>query len=185
MNIEHIKDGDIVLVKAKVDYISENSIHVLRTGVSVPESLDNIYPLPTPPKYDPNRMFRKGDVVKFKELNGRKFKGHSDLTFTLDQDERDNMCFWTDINEHGDIVSRWTYFGFLELVTPVEELEPFRVSYTNGECGMFEVMRGEQCVSIYPYGSIKSRYYKKAEQAKAAAEAECARLNAEHRKEQE
>lgn len=74
-------------------------------------------------------------------------------------------------------------FCFLELVTPVEEL--YSVSFwgdTTEECGRFEVVRGEQCVSIYPYGTHETRYYKKAEHAKAAAETECARLTEEWRR---
>lgn len=141
---------------------------------------------PEKPKYDPCRLFRKGDIVRLKEWNGRcpalpdgwKFDGG---LFEVHVDEKFSSSVAITRENSKDIYL--APICFLELVTPVEELEPYNVeSHENGECGCFKVMQGKQCVSIYPYGTHETRYYKKSEQAKEAAEAECERLNAEWKK---
>ena len=138
------------------------------------------------PKYDPCRLFRKGDIVRLKEWNGRcpalpenwKF---DDGLFEVHVDEKFSSSVAITRENSKDIYL--APICFIELVTPVEELEPYSVeAHENGECECFVVMRGKQCVAIYPYGTRETRYYKKAEQAKVAAETECDRLNAEYRK---
>ena len=156
-------------------------------NVDVPE-----VSLSTKPKYDPCREFVPGDKVRMRERDGRhpycmRMREHivpSGTILTVATNLGNGLV---SVRADGNPNEQVVGFYFLELITPVEELEPYSVTYstdTSDECGRFEVVRGEQCVSIYPYGTHETRYYKKAEHAKAAAEAECARLNAEYRKEQ-
>lgn len=147
--------------------------------------------LSTKPKYDPCREFVPGDKVRMRERDGRhpycmRMREHivpSGTILTVAANLGNGLvAVRADGNPNEQVVG----FYFLELVTPADELEPYSVTYSSDaskECGRFEVVRGEQCASIYPYGTHETRYYKKAEHAKAAAEAECARLNAEYRKE--
>ena len=134
---------------------------------------------PEKPKYDPCRLFRKGDIVRLKEWNGRCPALPEDWKF-------DNGLFKVHANEKFNSSVEITrensedvYIApicFLELVTPVEELEPYYIEETEYE----------YCVTIM-VGERKDTpaiYHKRMHpNAKAAAEAECARLNAEWRKE--
>lgn len=166
-----------------------------RVGILRPISHENgIKNTENAPKYDPNRLFRKGDIVRLREYNGRKpydfwhkqvIKNYGAELDTVLEDELDsgNVDIFQDAPI--DELTVRVHSCHLELVTPVEELEPYSVKLSeSGECGCFEVMRGNKCVSIYPYGTHETRYYKKASEAKEAAEAECKRLNDEYRKEQ-
>ena len=71
-------------------------------------------------------------------------------------------------------------FYFLELVTPVEEIEPYRVE--TGGYNRFRIKKGNLEYSYFPFGE---HCVLGMDEAKAAAEAERDRLNAEYRKEQE
>jgi hypothetical protein len=77
----------------------------------------------------------------------------------------------------GDIVQRNAYFCFLELVTPVEEQEPY---YIEEELGTITILSRKDPIfhKCWHYAGVKSGVI-----ALEAAEAECARLNAEYRKE--
>lgn len=121
------------------------------------------------PKYDPNRKFRKGDKVRFKEYLGRRSLAHTDEYITLDSDERQGQCFWTGVSATGDIWPRNAYFCYLELVEPVEELEPYRVVDAHTHWDVAD--KDMKTVATYSKGHHPN--------AKAAAEAERDRLNAE------
>ena len=144
---------------------------------------------PEQPKHDPTRPFKKGDRVSPMFWNERPPVASEerinsefmpeDGVYDVLADEKNSIVY---IDYHGKPV--FIPACHLELISPVEELVPYSVeAHEDGECGCFEVMRRKQCVSIYPYGTHETRYYKKAEQAKAAAEAECKRLNDEYGKE--
>ena len=137
------------------------------------------------PKYDPCRKFRKGDIVEVKEdIDGRNLHAFTTgLTlgklYTVEEDEKD--CKLKIKNDDGNGIYAFVHF---KLVTPVEELEPYSVK-----------LRQELTADdTYPYcavvdddGNEAARFYSElyeAGKARAAAEAECARLNAEYRKEQ-
>lgn len=129
------------------------------------------------PKYDPCRLFKKGDKVKLREeVQGREtplFMSGLSLgkIYTVAHDEYNNHT--VDIIEDECLLGRYS-FVYLELVTPVEELEPYIIKeYVD----FYAVEKDGAQYSIF----FKGSYYAK---AKEAAEAECARLNAEHRKEQ-
>ena len=196
MNDKNIKVGDIGYLRVIVINVDDDGWFKFRTdekNLSFVLHSNEVAQAFTPlPKYDPNRKFREKDKVRVKcEVHGRPVyitKG---------------ACVPTDPNDIWEVVEEketgWVHLkrgcahadawhDMLELVTPVEELDPYSVTHsadTSEECGCFEVVRDEQCASIYPYGTHETRYYKKAEHAKAAAEAECKRLNEEWRKEKE
>ena len=127
------------------------------------------------PKYDPCRRFKKGDKVRVVEYKGRCKKSHcirvgdilsiaadeaNDDTF-IARCERNNTDFYLDP-------------AYLELVTPVEELEPYSVVDAHTHWDVAD--KDMKTVATYSKGFHPN--------AKAAAEAERNRLNAEYRKEQ-
>lgn len=133
----------------------------------------------TAPKYDPNRKFRKGDKVHVKrEVHGRPVYIGEDAWEPLDPSE-----IWTVVEEKetgwvylkNGCLSADVWHGMLELVTPIEELEPYSVvdAHTHWDVA---ADKGMKTVATYSKGYHPN--------AKAAAEAECARLNDEWRKEQ-
>lgn len=152
-------------------------------------STDDMHLPPKPPKYDPNRLFREGDKVRIKrEINGRLLH-HSfvnfkyDTVYTVDADEvqkdfKSGHVVITD-GKHYCSLS----FYELELVTPVEELEPY---YTlqdceeiDGDTVVFWAVRDEHDDTVAKFYVELYR----ADGAQKAAEAERDRRNAEYRKE--
>lgn len=160
---------------------------IMKNKDSIMQELDNTTEKLT--KCDPNRLFRKGDKVRIVKHNGRKF-GAAPPTFQLgkvysvDEDEDTKHCYV--MLQSCDIYYAHPV-AFLELVIPVEELEPFYLDEITDEdedgepyqCFMIKTLKGEDRVRTY-----YSNKFETIEQTKAAAEAECARLNAEYRKEQ-
>ena len=132
-------------------------------------------PIETAPKYDPNRQFREGDKVKPRERNGR-IPWAKDMMLTVISDERNSGVTVRD-EESGE--ERLMCVLFLELVTPVKERVSFRVGDfpVDGEWSVWKNSFGKtEIISSYKIATHPH--------AKEAAEAECARLNAEYRKEQ-
>lgn len=128
------------------------------------------------PKYDPCRLFRNGDKVTPRLVNGRNFNSLAEeyigkiLTVTRDEEK-----FETVYVEHGG--DEFTIDpAYLELVSPVEELEPYEVSESTDYFAVAHRLTG------YEPATFWKEYHP---DPAAAAEAECARLNAEYRKEQE
>ena len=139
------------------------------------------------PKYDPCRPFKKGDKVKRRTVFGRTCNAIGSLgVYTVIEDEKENSG--NVIIVDGTNVTYKVKAVFLELVTPVEELEPYYVKDVNvdtGECfetESYEVRKDG--VTLAAFFCYNPRAMTK-EQAKAAAEAERDRLNAKSRKEQE
>lgn len=142
-------------------------------------------PIPAAPKYDPCRLFRKGDEVELREIRGRKNKKlnyNYKYNVVSDEDEYGAVAVeW--FNSRGMICSTSVLSIWLELVTPVEELNPFVVKQVyetmKGEDGLigYEVVNAEGLPEIIFFGG-KGKY-RVMQDAKAAAEAECARLNEE------
>lgn len=128
-------------------------------------------PAPCASKYDPCRLFREGDIVAPCEHNGRPAWGSTPAfsrvqaiaeKYTVHRDEargevivRDNSGFITFAHSH------------LKLITPVEETEPYSVETC--QYG-YTVNKGELILATYNDETHPN--------AKEAAEAECARLNA-------
>ncbi len=132
----------------------------------------------TAPKYDPCRLFRKGDKVRVVERNGRHYDTMFDeKTWIVAKDERNHSTLPRDVQVNDGNPNSHCYsvpFFYLELVTPVEELEPYKVTESSDYYGVDkDDLEVEAAI-----------FWKKSHpQAKAAAEAECKRLNEEYRKE--
>lgn len=210
MNLKEIKVGETYNVRVKVTSTEKGLTEVEITAVVVDAnekklSPDVIYfsesdiaafsPVTpaTAPKYDPCRLFKKGDKVRVVERDGRDYKDYDPYTniqkselYTVFENEEeviDGGCVGIRIGK-GDIEYEIPFY-FLELVTPVDELEPYSL-FDNKKLAVWTVLKNELIFAYYPYRINESdnvAHSKK--EALAAAEAECARLNAEHRKEQE
>lgn len=167
------RDGDIVCLAA----LTTSSGDVIETsGFYHPSCLS----LPTAePKHDPCRKFKKGDKVKLIEWNGRTpYDTHHELkpspgeVHIVIEDEYDRNEVHIGMNaadEHQSVV----HACHLELVTPVEELEPYFV------------LDSPRTFNICKHGGGKSvaTFYKDQPLAREHAEKYCAALNAEYRKE--
>lgn len=151
---KQLKKGDKILVAAEVDtvYSALREGYILISCRDSPSDritfngaytlTDNII-LPTDlqqpaekPKYDPCRKFKKGDKVRVVERHGRKFWNAAPETiYTVVADEylHDDRSVLhrgcVGLNDgKPETCSSWNVpFFHVELVTPVEELEPYSV----------------------------------------------------------
>ena len=131
----------------------------------------------TAPKYDPCRRFRKGDKVRVVEYKGRCKKSHclrvgDILSIADDEANDDTFIARCERNNTGFYLDP----AYLELVTPVEEMEPYCVDKWESGWSVNEKLPNGDFHIICVYEHFHPH-------AKQAAEAECARLNAEYRKE--
>ena len=193
MNIEEIKEGETYNVRVKViekygncvdaiyaEYDAIEGIHIpkRRIGILHPISPENgTKNTETAPKYDQNRLFRKGDRVRVAEYKGRCLKPFSlkigdVLTVSKDEPNDDTCVIWCKFYDRDFYLDP----AYLELVTPVEELEPYFVQGFKGGYGVFHTR-------LQPEAEVCHYFNDMHPHAKEAAEAECARLNAEYRKE--
>ena len=183
MNIEDIKIGETYNIRAtvvdkspkgwiEIQAIDEKYSNIL--SVSAAEAFSPISPAndikntETAPKYDPCRTFRKGDKVYPIELNGR--------IFSLYWKDKIGKLLTVTKSESFDYVELPEVDGqpidpaYLELVTPVEEQEPYIM---REYCDFFAVEKDGVHYSYF----LKGSYYEK---TKEAAEAERDRLNADY-----
>ena len=180
-------DGDIGIevkeTNIHTDEPQNNLIYVSPTCVSLPSEPPTS--VGSHPQYDPCREFQPGDKVRMIMRDGRypycmRMREHivpSDTILTVAANLRNGLVA---VRSDGNLNEQVVGFYFLELVTPVEELEPYVICENDAS---YEVRLHSQkenhTMAIYnknAYGNwLKARY---------AAETECARLNAEHRKEQ-
>lgn len=118
------------------------------------------------PKHDPCRLFRDGDKVTPRLVNGRDFNSIAEdyrgvtLTVTRDEEKYDNVY----VECGGDEFTIDP--AYLELVTPVEEQEPYSVGGSIDGC------------ILYKNGDYYAEFVNSSDAEKA-----CKLLNAEHRKE--
>lgn len=215
MNIEDIKVGETYNVRVTVEEKSDAAWIQARTSERAhsfvlaareAEAFSPISPengtknTETAPKYDPNRMFRKGDKVRLCEYNGRapfdneNFEPEEAGQLCIIAEDEDNenaysLHVWKleDMKRETDDGERpWFAFPlmFMELVTPVEELEISRV-FNDKKMGAWIVTKDNFTHAYFPYRcEVSDNIANGKEEAKAAAEAERDRLNAEYRKEQ-
>lgn len=202
MDLNEIKIGAKIACDAKIAEIDGDVVYIefsahkkFRLGAEMVELFDaqllspengrkNTAPAP---KYDPCRLFRKGDKVRVVERDGRDYIDFdpytsiqkSEIYTVLENEEEviDGGCVGIRIGK-GNVEYEIPFY-YLELVTPVEELERYVVE--PGDVAWFVVDKKHES------GEINVVMYMCAlhPHAKEAAEAECARLNAEHRKEEE
>ena len=133
------------------------------------------------PKYDPRRKFRKGDKVQEVLVNGRRFQGgHNNHKAgelaTVVWNENNNTSTMLQY-EDGD--KYLIDVAYLELITPVEELEPYFVEYDKDIMEEWQVCKRITDTASFPVVTFTEFY----PNAKEAAQAERDRLNAEYRKE--
>lgn len=146
--------------------------------------------VPTPkPKYNPCRPYKKGDVARVVERFGRK-----DIVLTLGElvtvaEDESRTTFVKVKDKNGK--DCWIAWCNLELITPVEKLEPYYVAETDVEFQVRMKYEDKDClISCFRFKNIVEgykQYYNMLpdmKQARERAEAERDRLNAEYRKEQ-
>lgn len=189
MDNKEIKIGETYYIRVKADSKDSESVYCQlidadgngRKALSFYNwMLYAFTPVPVAPKYDPCRLFKKGDRVKSRIVYGRKpvcgidgvaAKINSvELIVESNEGKRENGT--VDIKFPCGTIGQIDPV-YLELVTPVEELEPYSVGESTD---YFSVDKDDEKLSLY--------WKDKHPHAKEAAEAECARLNAEHRKKQ-
>lgn len=181
------RDGDIIIEAKTTDLFSDEvlteSIYAHPSCVSMPpeKPIEMFHTTEIPetyPKYDPCRKFRKGDIVEPRELYGRKHKAlNYNYKYEVLEDEDKDGIVKVEYFDGGFTCTSYIPFYWFKLVTPVEELEPYFIEETEYEYCV-SIMVGER-------KDIPATYHKRMHpHAKRAAEAECASLNAEHRKEQ-
>ena len=189
MKLEDIKVGEIYNIQVKVIGIDDDSIHVFYadatdlSGLHIKKQRAGILsPIPQEkaPKYDPRRKFRKGDIVKIVEWRGRRMAdGSNGGVYTVQEDEKTNDYKGVSIKHEtkGRLIG-WArvHACNLELVTPVEELEPYIVKKYSTFFAVEKRNNHKDRPATYDLDFHPN--------AKAAAEAERDRLNAEYRKEQ-
>lgn len=204
--------GDSCLLQVTVEAKEENSWVQFRTtgnnpafvladfedatfyAISPENGTKNTEP---PPKYDPNRKFCKGDHVRIITHRGRIAYDDgneyepSDTVFIVEDDELKTGTVYIYEQTGCACDAFGIHFSFLELITPVEELKRYIIIH-NDFHQFYDVCWKDDdtpdgrtgrslCRATYWYLYPPQTYTQK--EAKEAAEAECARLNAEYRKE--
>lgn len=197
--IEDIKVGETYNVRVTVEDKSDRGWIQVRTSESAfpivlaafeaeafsPISPENgIKNTETAPKYDPCRMLKKGDRVEVVKNKGRIGSTETPVgtlaTVTEDEEEAE----WIYIQAEGSNKIDTIDPAYLELVTPVEELEPYYIlqdcEEIDGDTVVFWAVRDEHDDTVAKFYVELYR----ADGAQKAAEAERDRRNAEWRKEQ-
>ena len=179
------KDGDYVFsaLPSEPDayYLSADDVEKLVSPINpyTPLNFPTTTRIPEPaPKYDPCRKFRKGDKVRLVPFHGRCPIMYGENVFGIEEiltvEENENKEYEVLVN--GSSARQMFHSCFLELVTPVEDLEPYSVHETDY---LYRVMQSVACGEQVVCESRKNTH----PHAKEAAEAERARLNEEWRKE--
>lgn len=191
---KQLKNGDKILIEVIFDQIDDDGDAVIEYTNSVSDREHGfIAPKhivvgvsetqPNKPKYDPCRLFKKGDRVRIVKYAGRCY-----------------TTFWESfVGAEVFVETSETVYSlpevktakglqpidpaYLELVTPVEELTPYSVHESEVMQG-FDIVRDKLCVMSFPFGAKECGWYYNETAAKEAAEAECSRLNAAYRKAQ-
>ena len=197
MENKYLKVGETYNVRVKVIGIAKNGVDAIyvddeciaglhigkrRVGILRPISPENGIKNTEPaPKYDPCRKFRKGDKVRLVPYRGRAPIMFGSNVFSIGEiltvEEDENKEY--DVIVNGASHRQMCQACFLALVTPVEELEPYFIDQSTSK-NYWEVFRRTAEEGNFLIAS----FHKNHPHAKAAAQAECDRLNAEHRKEQ-
>lgn len=181
MNTNDLKPGEQYNGRKTFDHINEDGKYYpfIESAPSsyrlLPQkTVENcVSPLPATPQHDPCRLFKKGDKVQVISLNGRccgKYGEYLRGAYCIVlEDEEGGLGVKMRHNADDYILDP----AYLKLVTPVEEQEPYTL------------IDSPKTYNIVREKSMVMTIHKKSHpNAKAAADAECARLNAEWRKEQ-
>lgn len=172
-------EQETLFIKTRAEKYADAISRLRARGIDVFEADKGIKNTETDTKYDPCRKFRKGDIVEPRELYGRIHKAlfYNDKYEVLEDEDKDGIVKVKYL-DGGFTCTSYIPFYWLKLITPVEELEPYSVKEYKWYWHVLGEWNGEK-MTVCKF--IKDFH----PHAKEAAEAECARLNAEHRKEQE
>lgn len=125
--------------------------------------------LPTP-KYDPTRLFKEGDIVRYVERDGRSYVDAppvgSICRVIVGEDSVGMVSVEFKFSENEEPAVHDVPFYHLELITPAEEQEPYSIDPANTNV-------------LFKYGKKFATFEDDDE-----AQELCARLNDEWRKEQ-
>lgn len=193
--IKNLKPGDIIDIRGVVNLpLRDGNILVelryeskhMKLPAYSRVSTEFISLPPEKPKHDPCRKSKKGDEVKRRTVDGRTDPDVPEgiyLTVTTDEDKYGNVRV-----QEPNGRSIVTKSVFLELVTPVEELDPYFIDESTEE-ESFDIMKrvGKLYLTrncIYYKTEVNEHAELTREEALSAAKAECKRLNEEYRKEQ-
>lgn len=181
MKIEDIKAGEKYYVQVKVSQVHDDGVTVYtvnENGVGIQErdfegeDLRAFLPATDKFKHNPWRKFKKGDKVRVVEWYGRRPQCEAYLgkEFIVGKDETP-LGVRILVGETGE--SYCTPDAcFLELVTPVEEIEPYHIETCAESVYVMDKKSG--ILACYD-GDVHPN-------AREAAEAECKRLNEQYRK---
>lgn len=176
MNIEDIKVGETYNVRVKVINIPTARHVVTHVDTADEENftiffaheLGSFSPVtsqqqasacPTPPKYDPCRLFRKGDIVETNEINGRlpqELRGCYRYEVIVGEGEMASPLYVTVkpllAANYKHLTEIHVNVVFLKLVTPVEELKPYSVvELSNGD---YAVYKGDERLCVFRDGEL-------------------------------
>lgn len=181
MKPEDIKVGETYYVRVKVLNKSDKHIGcctIDENGKHLVEFLTDEAPAFVKMSPYDKRLHKKGDLVeltsKIKCKSGRIIE-RGELATIISDVSHDISRFWGEVTvklQNDGTTVKLTY-DYIELVTPVEELEPYRVDHN--QYGWHVEKDGE---ILATYNDSRHPH------AKEAAEAERDRLNEEYRKEQ-
>lgn len=196
--IKRLKNGDKLLAEVKFSGLDDNGEVRVFTDDTAPngEPMESYYWFeqfelsipPDKPKYDPCRRFRKGDLVTPKKVNGRSSRGVNGEIYRVYQDELESGCEIKLVMD-GCIGYVPVDAAYLELVTPVEKMWPYKVEKKLGRYIVYyqdpdeDGMTGRVYEKAAFYFGHPKQYTE--DEALAAAETELERLNDEWRKEHE
>lgn len=129
-----------------------------------------------------NRLFQVGDIVTPCKAQDRwlsdLWEGREGMTFTVVKAESPHEAEM-DVKDPDCPLPYTVNTAYFTLITPVEELEPYSIGKSDYN-GFVNIEKKGKIISMIPYGK-ELHEYKTEEEAKAAAEAECDRLNAQHK----
>ena len=181
MSNKNIKVGGIGNLRVTVVNVDEDGWFKFRTdekNIAFILSPDEVAQAFTPlPKYDPCRPFREGDIVTPCQVKGRwcssAWKGRAGMHFIVTKDEDGEATMR--VKDPDSVTDQLVDVAYFQLVSPIEEQEPYSVS---------ENIHGWVVFKDTP-GNVVANFNNTHPNAKAAAEAECDRLNEQYGKEQD
>jgi hypothetical protein len=186
--LKNLKPGDTILVEAKFNNVTATGADVTYGCISRPLSVNKIYPVLEQPKYDPCRKFKEGDIVDYRRRYGRDYETVPDpedykiARVFSSEEEESGMVGVEFIKAYGgDNVCFLVPWFHLELVIPVEELNPYSIIVQPEGYHCVRIMKEKRIHSSFPFGEEECVCHT-LEEAKNAAETECKRLNAEWKK---
>lgn len=184
---KNLKPGDTLVLEITVAEIALGRIYYNGTNC-----MDCCYPdeVSLPPKHDPCHLFRKGDIVEPCQVNGRwvspAWEDRAGIRYEVAKDE-DPLTAHMEVKDPDSPQPFLVHAAFFKLVTPVEELEPYFVGESENSYDLFrKTSNGNQLRASFwwKHNPTPDLIELSKANAKAAAEAERDRLNAEWRKEQ-